>query len=117
MHLTNQGGAARGVEFAAAVGQRMVFGVPHPAPLFRSGESRLIQTAIPVTRDDTIVGFVSCYDIRAKHNYVWWPDGEHRVYDFRREKVSPSSLMQRVAPGFDIESMTPVRYKTIERTF
>jgi hypothetical protein len=90
VHLSNQGGVARGVEFAPAVGQLMVFGVPHPAPLFRAGESRLIQTAIPVRRDDTIVGFVSCYDVHARRNYVWWPNGEHQVYDFRREKVSPS---------------------------
>ena len=92
-----------------------MYGVPHPAPLFRPGGSRLIETAIPVTRDDTIIGFVSCYDVRARRNYVAWPDGEHRVYDCRREKVSPATLMQRVAPVFDINQMTPVRYATVER--
>lgn len=59
---------------------------------------------------------MSCYDVRARHNYVSWPDGEHRVYDFRRERVSPSILVQRASPGFDLDSMKPVRYATIERT-
>jgi hypothetical protein len=119
VHLTNGGGGtARGVEFAAAApatGQ-MVFGVPHPAPLFRSGESRLIETGINCDPTLELVGFVSCYDNTGKHLSVWWPNGEHHTYRIGVDAPNRQELMAVVKPGFNVTRMQPVRYKTIERT-
>jgi hypothetical protein len=120
VHLTNNGGVARGVEFAAAAAGRMVYGPPHPAPLFRPGESRLIETAISVTPDDEVIGFVSCYDATGTLSYAWWPSGKHEVYRIagrRPDRVSAEMLMKRADPSFDFAQMTKVRYNTLERTF
>ena len=118
VHLTNSGGGvARGVEFSVSAPEvgLIAYGVSHPTPTFRPGESRLIDTAIHANRDNELIGFVSCYDATGEHLKAWWPNGDHRDYRIGRDRVSPSLLMQVAKPGFDIAQMTPVRYTTVER--
>ena len=120
VHLTNAGaGIARGVEFAVAApatGQ-MSYGPPHPAPLFKPGESRIIETGISGDRDTELIGFVQCYDITGTDVLAWWPNGSHRKYRIGRDPSSAQSLMQVVAPGFDVKQMGHMRrYATVERS-
>jgi hypothetical protein len=107
------------VEFAVAARGQMSFGHPHPSPVFQPGEGRVVETGVQATMDDEVIGYVACYDITGRYLYAFWPSGRRRVYDIKRlrpDKVSPATLMTETDPGFDISRMTPVRYKTVERS-
>jgi hypothetical protein len=118
IQIINSGGLAKLVRFGVVQGREFAFGHPPPSPTFRSGESRILETALTPVTPKTVAAYVACFDAERERFYFWPHGGRRQVFrvaDLERDFTN-DSLMRQLQPDFDIQRAKMVLYKTIERS-
>jgi hypothetical protein len=114
--IHNNGGTARSVRFCVIEGSVMAYGTPLPTGIFQSGESRTIETTLPVTEDRAAKAWVSGVDPEARYVYVTTSKGKQKRYRLRwpHKKMSDARFTEDFY-GVAADKLTPIAHETTDR--
>jgi hypothetical protein len=104
------------VRFCVIEGAFMACGTPNPTGIFQGGESRTIETALPLTQDRSAKAWVSGVDPGARYVYATTSKGDQKRYRLKwsRKKVSDTRITDDFY-GVAIDQLTPVSHDMTDR--
>jgi hypothetical protein len=114
--IHNNGATARSVRFCVIEGSFMAYGTPLPTGIFKSGESRTIETELPLSESREAKAWVSGVDLEARYVYVMTSKGKQKRYRLRwpRRKVSDARFTEDFY-GMMAGELTPIAHTTTDR--